>query len=178
MPKEHFGIKAIECKIWGLKKWKKKNRESCKMISWTQIVANLFFLSEKGSVLISPWNKMVLGEKKNTCINAQQLDAGSYIDYWEITLNLSGEHTARPRKYILYYHFTFSMTQNHKYQSQMYEWFTSINHICKVVVKVYFISPINYFLRRHIFRSDYFEYLRNLKNMKKKKTIRINMRND
>lgn len=80
----------------------------------------IFFLSEKGSVLISPWNKMVLGEKKNTCINAQQLDAGSYIDYWEITLNLSGEHTARPRKYILYYHFTFSMTQNHKYQSQMY----------------------------------------------------------
>ena len=24
----------------------------------------IFFLSEKGSVLISPWNKMVLGEKR------------------------------------------------------------------------------------------------------------------
>lgn len=163
MPKEHFGIKAIECKIWGLKKWKKKNRESCKMISWTQIVANLFFFKWERLCTYLSMKQNGVRRKKNTCINAQQLDTGSYIDYWEITLNLSGEHTARPRKYILYYHFTFSMTQNHKYQSQMYEWFTSINHKCKVVVKVYFISPINYFLRRHIFRSDYFEYLRNLK---------------
>lgn len=95
---------------------------------------------------------MVLEEKKITCINTQQLDTGSYIDYWEITLNSAGKHTVRPRKYISCYHFIFYMTKPHKYESQMFEKFINENHKCKFDVKEYFRLPINYFHKTCFFK--------------------------
>lgn len=67
VPKEHFDIKAVECKFWGLKKMKEREQRKVENDFLNSDCGQFifFFLSEKGSVLISPWNKMVLGKKKH-----------------------------------------------------------------------------------------------------------------